>query len=115
MSNYQGSAFLRDKAGVELFTGTLKTRGLAFIDDGQAKGVNGAWGRASAEVIIDNQITQKAITGQLTALEAMARSRGQALGTGFAYPVTVAVAMKWTQGLSQKGFQLAPASAVMHR
>jgi uncharacterized protein len=115
LTNYQGSAFLQDKAGVASFMAALKARGLGFIDDGQARAIEGAYMRASADKIIDNQITQAAILSQLQGLEAMARTRGQALGSGFAYPVTLATALKWTQGLEQKGLQLAPASAISHR
>ena len=115
VSNYQGGAFFRDKAGTSVFLQNLKTRGVSFIDDGQARGLTGAWGRASADRIIDNQINSTAIFAQLGGLEATAKSRGQALGTGFAYPVTLAVALKWTQGLDAKGIQLAPASAITHQ
>ncbi|HTN41326.1 MAG TPA: divergent polysaccharide deacetylase family protein [Asticcacaulis sp.] len=115
VSNYQGGAFFRDKAGTSVFLQNLKTRGVSFIDDGQARGLTGAWGRASADRIIDNQINSTAIFAQLGGLEATAKSRGQALGTGFAYPVTLAVALKWTQGLDARGIQLAPASAITHQ
>jgi uncharacterized protein len=113
--NYQGGAFLKDKVGVTSFMNTLKMRGLTFVDDGQARNLQGAWGRASAERIIDDQITGPAINAQLTGLETSARGHGTALGAGFAYPVTLAVALKWTQGLDKKGLQLVPASAITHR
>jgi len=115
VSNYQGGAFFRDKPGTTLFLQNLKTRGVAFIDDGQARGLQGAWGRASADRIIDNQINSTAIYAQLAGLETTAKSRGSALGTGFAYPVTLAVALNWTQGLDAKGIQLAPVSAMTHQ
>lgn len=115
VSNYQGGAFFKDKAGTTVFLQNLKTRGVSFIDDGQARGLTGAWGRASADRIVDNQINSTAINAQLGGLEATAKSRGSALGTGFAYPVTLAVALKWTQGLDAKGIQLAPASAMTHQ
>ncbi|MDI7775739.1 divergent polysaccharide deacetylase family protein [Asticcacaulis sp. EMRT-3] len=114
VSNYQGSAFFKDHAGMAMFLSNLKQRGVAFIDDGQARGQNGAWGRASADRIIDNQINASAIAAQLSGLESTAKSRGQALGTGFAYPVTLAEAIQWTRGLNAKGLQLAPASALAH-
>ncbi|HEX7799871.1 MAG TPA: divergent polysaccharide deacetylase family protein [Asticcacaulis sp.] len=114
LTNYQGSAFFKDRAGVGIFMNTLKQRGVDFIDDGQARNLGGAWGRASADRIIDNQLNATAIAAQLSGLEATAKSRGQALGTGFAYPVTVAVAIQWTQGLNARGLQLAPASALTH-
>ncbi len=115
VSNYQGSAFFKDKAGTATFLSNLKSRGVAFIDDGQAKGLQGAWARGSADRIIDNQINATAINAQLAGLEATAKNRGNALGTGFAYPVTLAVALNWTQSLNAKGLQLAPASAITHQ
>ncbi len=115
VSNYQGGAFIKDKPGFGSFLSTLKTHGVGFIDDGQARDAVGAWARASADRIVDNQINAAAINAQLVGLEATANSRGQALGTGMAFPVTLAVALKWTQSLDGKGIQLAPASAMMHQ
>jgi polysaccharide deacetylase 2 family uncharacterized protein YibQ len=112
LMNYQGGAFFKDKAGVGTLMTNLKSRGIAFVDDGQARGVTGAWGRASADRVIDSQINATAIQAQLSGLEATAKTRGSALGTGFAYPVTLAVALRWTQSLDAKGLQLAPASAL---
>ncbi|OYW79604.1 MAG: hypothetical protein B7Z26_07785, partial [Asticcacaulis sp. 32-58-5] len=113
ITNYQGSAFLKDRAGIGALTNSLKARGLAFIDDGQARGLDAGAGaampRASADRVIDQALSAAAIQTQLTGLESTAKSRGQALGTGFAYPVTVSTAIKWTQTLNQKGLQLAPA------
>ena len=114
VSNYQGSAFFKDKGGVSTFMGALKSRGVAFVDDGTARGMDGAWARASADRIVDNQINATAINAQLAGLENTAKSRGSALGTGFAYPVTLAVAYAWTRSLDAKGLQLAPASALAH-
>ncbi|EGF92269.1 divergent polysaccharide deacetylase family protein [Asticcacaulis biprosthecium C19] len=115
VSNYQGSAFLKDKAGAQTFMSVLKSRGVAFIDDGQARGLQGAWSRASADRVIDSQINAQAIQAQLIGLETTAKNRGSALGTGFGYPVTLAVALRWTQSLEAKGIQLAPASALLHQ
>ena len=115
VANYEGSAFLRDRAGASTFLDTLKQRGVAFIDDGQARGLGGAWARATADRVIDSQINAQAIQTQLAGLESTAKTRGQALGTGFGYPVTLAVALAWTQSLDKKGIQLAPASAVLHQ
>jgi len=115
VSNYQGAAFFKDKAGFTTFLATLKARGIGFIDDGQARDAQGAWARATADRVVDNQINAQAILAQLTGLEATAKTRGQALGTGMAFPVTLAVAQKWTQSLDGKGIQLAPASAMMHQ
>ena len=115
VSNYQGAAFFKDRSGFTTFLSTLKARGIGFIDDGQARDVQGAWARATADRIVDNQINAQAIQAQLSGLEATAKTRGQALGSGMAFPVTLAVALKWTGSLDGKGIQLAPASAMMHQ
>jgi polysaccharide deacetylase 2 family uncharacterized protein YibQ len=115
VTNYQGAAFFKDKSGFATFLSTLKARGIGFIDDGQARDVQGAWARATADRVVDAQVNAQAIQAQLLGLEATAKTRGQALGSGMAFPVTLAVALKWTQSLDSKGIQLAPASAMMHQ
>jgi hypothetical protein len=96
-------------------TGSLRARGLAFIDDGSAARTGGGLPRASADRIVDGQLNADAIEQQLGALETQAQRTGRALGSGFAYPVTLEQAAKWCGGLSARGYQLAPASAVMAR
>ncbi len=114
LTNYLGSRFMETPSAMNTFTGVLRQRGLAFVDDGSA-GRGGGPGRASADRVIDEDLSAEAINRQLTALEAAARARGQALGSGFAYPVTVDEAARWAQGLTDRGFQLAPASALARR
>jgi polysaccharide deacetylase 2 family uncharacterized protein YibQ len=65
--------------------------------------------------VVDDDLSAEAINRQLALLEAAARSKGQALGSGFAYPVTVDEAARWAQGLPDRGFQLAPASALVKK
>lgn len=115
VTNYLGQRFVTSDAGMGAFTGALKSRGLAFMDDGSARKRGGAWARASADRIVDDQLSAQAIASQLSALEQAARSKGSALGSGFAYPVTVEVATRWAEGLKSRGLQLAPASAVARR
>jgi hypothetical protein len=47
------------------------------------------------------------------ALEGGALQRGQALGSGFAYPVTLEKVARWANEVEQRGYQLAPVSALM--
>jgi hypothetical protein len=83
------------------------------VDDGSAAlRRNGGVARASAERVIDDQLSQAAIDQQLVALEAGALQRGSALGAGFAYPVTLEKVALWSRSLEQRGFQLSPASAL---
>jgi polysaccharide deacetylase 2 family uncharacterized protein YibQ len=116
LTNYLGGRFLASDSAMSTFLGAVRQRGLAFVDDGSARNRSGAGApRASAERIIDEDLDGEAITGQLSALEASAQSHGKALGSGFAYPVTLQQVKAWAVGLSAKGVQLAPASAVMNR
>ena len=115
LTNYLGSRFVVTPSAMAAFSGSLKARGLAFIDDGGAAGKGSGPLRASASRVIDDDLSADAINQQLAALEVSARTRGQALGSGFAYPVTVDQAALWARGLAQRGFQLAPASALARR
>ncbi len=113
VTNYLGSKFVNADAAMGIFTAGLKLHGLAFIDDGSAVRKGGGLPRLSADRVIDDQLADDAIDRQLLALEAAAMQNGQALGSGFAYPVTLAQIARWSAGLAQRGYQLAPASALM--
>lgn len=111
VTNYLGSRFLTSD-GFQTFAAALRGRGLAFIDDGLAIRRPAGVARASVERVVDDQLNQAAIDQQLLALEASALQRGQVLGSGFAYPVTLEKVAQWSRGLETRGFQLAPASAL---
>lgn len=115
VTNYLGSRFLASDPAMTAFTGALRSRGLAFIDDGQAAKRGGGIRRASAFRIIDEDLSGEAIDQQLLTIEAGALQHGQALGSGFAYPVTLAQVAKWAESVESRGYQLAPASALAVR
>lgn len=115
VTNYLGDRFAQSDAGMNAFLGTLRQRGISFVDDGSMGRRPGAWARASADRIVDEVQTPAAVVAQLNALEAAAKTRGSALGSGFSYPVTVEAASRWADGLSARGVQLAPASAMTQR
>ena len=115
VTNYLGDRFQTSDEGMTAFMGVLRARGVAFIDDGSMSRKPGAWARASANRVIDEEQSPAAIVGQLNALEALAKARGQAMGSGFSYPVTVEAVARWTAGLDARGLQLAPASAMTQR
>ena len=72
-------------------------------------------GAEFSEVILRNDrndMDLEKIETELLALEATALETGSALGTSFAYPVTVDVVKAWAGRLQSKGLLLAPASAV---
>jgi hypothetical protein len=112
VTNYMGSKFVASTGAMETFSAGLRKRGLAFIDDGSAIQKGGGIPRASADRIIDDQPGAEAIARRLSEIEAQAAKRGAALGSGFGYPSTITEVSRWAQGLSQRGYQLAPASAL---
>src|SRR5262249_11521352 len=98
LTNYLGSRFLGDDKAYQSLMGAVRARGLGFIDDGLgARRAGGGAPRASAERVIDDQLTQAAVDRQLLELEANALEHGQALGAGFAYPVTLDKVAHWAQ------------------
>ena len=112
LTNYQGGRFLTSAPAYAALASSMKARGLAFVDDGSAAGKGGGLPRASAERVIDDKLSGPAIDQQLAALEAGALQRGQALGSGFAYPVTLQKVVAWANAVEEKGYQLAPVSAL---
>ncbi|MGC1300770.1 MAG: divergent polysaccharide deacetylase family protein, partial [Caulobacteraceae bacterium] len=115
VANYLGGRFLASDGAMATFTGQLKGRGLAFLDDGTAEHRGVGPPRASADAIVDEQLSADAINQALLGLEAKALQHGSALGSGFAYPVTVEQVIHWAAGLPGRGYQLAPASAITKR
>ncbi len=115
-TNYLGGRFVTSDSAMGVLMGALKGRGLGFLDDGSAirRGLGGA-PRASADAVVDEQLSAESIDQQLLKLEAQALAHGQALGTGFAYPITVEQVTRWAAVLAGRGYQLAPASAVMRK
>jgi uncharacterized protein len=112
LTNELGSRFLRDDAAYQGFAEAVRARGLAFVDDGAGARRGGGLMRASAERTLDNPPSPLTLDQQFAALEAGAQQRGQALGSGAAYPVTLEKARVWAQSVGERGFQLAPASAL---
>ena len=115
VTNYLGSKFVASPTAMGIFSADLKARGLAFIDDGSAARAGGGLPRASADRVVDDQLDGPAIEAQLTALETQAARSGHALGSGFAYPITLEEAAHWASGLADRGVQLVPASAMTQR
>ena len=120
VTNYQGARFAASGQASAPIAQALKQRGLVFV--GNALGPRTAFGveagRAglpftSADRIIVVQQDAEKIDEQLLNLEALALQNGSALGSGFAFPVTIDQIEDWAQNLSMRGYVLAPASAVM--
>lgn len=122
VANYQGTRFSTSRPAVETLMHSLERRGVAYLHDGVGRrslidtvGADTNVEYAIADRILDEELSPAIIDQRLLALEALSIQNGAALGSGFAYPVTVDQVQAWSQGLQLRGYQLAPPSAIMAR
>jgi polysaccharide deacetylase 2 family uncharacterized protein YibQ len=120
VTNYQGARFATSAQAAQPVVQALRRRGLAFISSGigQRTALNVEAARAglttaAADRIVDVRREADAIDDQLLNLEALALQNGSAIGAGFAYPVTIEQVGRWARDVETRGYQLAPASAVL--
>jgi hypothetical protein len=120
VTNLLGGRFMADANSLEPMLTYLARRGLMFYDNGitahsAAPDVASRVGVpfAQSDSTIDKIQTAMEIDRSLSVLEAEARTHGSAAGSGQIYPVTVERVRNWAQGLSGRGFVLAPASAIV--
>ncbi|MEM6900373.1 MAG: divergent polysaccharide deacetylase family protein [Pseudomonadota bacterium] len=117
--SYNGSKFVGDGLAVSDTASNLAGRGLAFIQHANLNRTTFEvhadsldMDYAAATVNIDSRPDAAEIEKSLLALESVAIENGAALGTGFAFPLTVDVVRDWAARLEDKGILLAPVSAV---
>ncbi|MEM9054996.1 MAG: divergent polysaccharide deacetylase family protein [Pseudomonadota bacterium] len=115
--NYQGGKFATSNDATNVIFDVLSDKGLAFFEDGSL--LNAVFEEvaeekeltfAQSETVIDARPEGDPIETQLMFLEAQALDNGAALGTAFAYPISIDMIKTWTEQLEQKGILLAPAS-----
>lgn len=117
VTNYLGGRLAESREGAGAVMRALKGRGISFISDGSADGLaNAARGAglrgAQADRTLDQTPSGADIAAQLGALEANAKQKGEALGFGVAYSVTIDQIAIWARDAARRGITLAPASAV---
>jgi uncharacterized protein len=117
--NYMGAKFTADDRALGGVVRELGGRGLMYVDDGSssrstAEGVTKASRApfARGDVVIDAVATDDAISAKLTQLEQVARTKGMAVGTATALPITLKHLQNWTKSLEGRGLALVPVSAV---
>jgi uncharacterized protein len=120
VTNYQGARFATSAQASAPVAQALRRRGLAFISSGigqrtalSVEAQRAGLPTAAADRIIDVRREADAIDDQLLNLEALALQNSSAIGAGFAYPVTIEQVGRWASEVESRGYQLAPASAVL--
>jgi polysaccharide deacetylase 2 family uncharacterized protein YibQ len=118
VATYMGARFTAESSALDPVMGELAARGLMFLDDGtssrsvaEAVAKERAVPFAHADLVIDAVPTEGEIVGRLAQLEQIARTRGIAVGTASALPVSVREIAEWAKGLDARGITLVPVSA----
>jgi polysaccharide deacetylase 2 family uncharacterized protein YibQ len=118
--NYMGARFTSDEQALVPFLGEIGERGLYYLDDGSSPQSRvGLVGDAlqvpvlTADRIIDRVRSAAEIEAELVALEAIARTRGVAVGVATAFPVSVETVARWSRQAAERGIAVVPASAAL--
>jgi polysaccharide deacetylase 2 family uncharacterized protein YibQ len=122
VTNLMGARFTASEAAFAPVLREIVKRGLIYVEDGssprslasQLSGAsNAAFARADAA--LDATPTAAEIDAALARLEATARSRGVALGSASALPITIDRIAQWAKALEARGITLVPVSAVANK
>jgi len=121
VTNYQGARFATSAQASAPVVQALRRRGLVLISSGigqrtalSAEAQRAGLANTAADRLIDVRQEADAIDDQLLNLEALALQNSSAIGAGFAYPVTIEQVGRWSGDVASRGYQLAPASAVLN-
>ena len=121
VTNYQGGRFAASAQASAPVVQALRRRGLVFVSSGigqrtalSVEAQRAGLANTAADRIIDTSREAGAIDDQLLRLEALALQNQSAIGAAFAYPVTMEQVGRWARDIHTRGYQLAPASAVLN-
>lgn len=116
-----GSKFTTNPDAMKPVIDAMKARGLLFLDArvnpksvGTPLATLAGVPRAFADKVIDRDLSRGAIDDQLRELETIAKAGGAAVGIGSPYPSTIERINLWLTALSDRGFVLAPVSAIVN-
>lgn len=119
VTNFMGSRFTTASDSLRPILDALKKRGLMFVDSrSSARSVAPGISReinlphAVNNRFIDNEASRVAIDRRLAEIEGVARSQGYGLAMGFPYPVTIERVAEWAATVEDRGFVIAPVSAL---
>ncbi|MBE7184576.1 MAG: divergent polysaccharide deacetylase family protein [Methylobacterium mesophilicum] len=117
--NYMGARFSADANAMKPLMDEIGRRGLMYFEDGSApRSLAGELAPAArapftgADLVIDGSRDRASILAQLDALEKTARSRGSAIGMGYAFEATVDTVREWSAAAATRGIEIVPLSAL---
>lgn len=118
VTNYLGEKFTTTQHAFAPVLESLQERGLLYLADGpsQHKHVESTAQATGLEWLANNSAidysSAYAVENDLLKLEEVAREKGFAVGTSFAFPVSIEQIAEWAESLDQKGIALAPVTAI---
>ncbi len=123
VATVMGSRFAASETAVIPILEALKEQGLIFLDNRSSQ--ESIAGRLAAKIGVASAINDRtldsaqangvAIDARLVQLEDIARAEGFTVAMGRPYPMTIERLREWAKGLPDRGFVLAPISAVVDR
>jgi polysaccharide deacetylase 2 family uncharacterized protein YibQ len=117
--NFMGAKFTASDQAMLPVLRDLAQRGLLYLDDGSSARSQADSLAKTAKVpfvrsdfVIDATMTEAAIDARLIQLENLARSKGLAVGTASALPLSVRKITEWAKQLESRGVVIVPASSI---
>ena len=119
VNNHMGSLLTRDPKAMHWLMGSLREAGLFFIDSRTTDATvaervarNNLVASGRRHVFLDYIRDREVVREQLTALIALARRQGEAIGIAHPHPETMAVLAAELPKLKAAGIELVPASTL---
>jgi len=122
INNHMGSRLTADASRMEVVMRELRKRDVLFLDSktsprsiaGDVAEETGV-PNTTRDVFLDHVIDLQAIKRQLALTERLASQNGSAVAIGHPHGATIEALTEWLPSLEQRGFKLAPISAVVAR
>jgi polysaccharide deacetylase 2 family uncharacterized protein YibQ len=120
VTNYMGARFSATEKAFTPVVSDIGKRGLIYLDDGSsprsiaaqsAKATNAAF--LKADLVVDASPTWADIDAALAKLEVIAASKGFAIGTATALPISVERIARWAKAAESRGIHIVPVSAIL--
>lgn len=116
--NYMGARFTATPEALKPVMEEIGGRGLMYLDDGSSSRSSAAaiatatkTPFARADLVLDRTPSRDEIDTRLLELEAVARTKGFAVGYASALPVSIDRISEWAKSLESRGLLLVPLSA----
>ncbi len=122
INNHMGSRLTADRPRMDAVMQELRKRDVLFLDSRtnarsvavDVAGENGV-PNTTRDIFLDHVIDFQSIKRQLARTERVARQTGSAVAIGHPHGATIEALREWLPRLEERGFKLAPISAVVAR